>query len=125
MVKMKVRGMEGLSRAILALPIRMRRKAVRPALQSAASIVRREIIQNAPVDTGVLKRSIRQKFKRATRFEEAVMVGVSQRAYYWKFLEFGTDRMAARPFIRPAFDRTSKETLTEFIRAARIGVGGG
>lgn len=24
--------------------------------------------------------------------------------YYWRFLEFGTAKMAARPFLRPAFD---------------------
>jgi len=29
---------------------------------------------------------------------------LSQDAWYWRFLEFGTRKMAARPFLRPALE---------------------
>jgi HK97 gp10 family phage protein len=36
-------------------------------------------------------------------------------AFYWRFIEFGTSRMAAKPFMRPAFD-SSKQTAREAIK---------
>lgn len=32
-------------------------------------------------------------------------------AFYWKFLEYGTQKMPARPFIRPAYDSKKQEAL--------------
>lgn len=32
-------------------------------------------------------------------------------AFYWRFIEFGTVKMAAKPFMRPAFDATSHEAV--------------
>lgn len=37
--------------------------------------------------------------------------------YYWSFLEFGTKKMRARAFLRPAFDSKSNEALAVFSRA--------
>jgi HK97 gp10 family phage protein len=56
--------------------------------------------------------------------QETAIVGVrygrryrrrGQDAWYWRFLEFGTSKLAARPFLRPAFD-TMKEKAVEAIR---------
>jgi HK97 gp10 family phage protein len=32
-------------------------------------------------------------------------------AFYWRFFEFGSSKMAARPFIRPSFDSKKDEAL--------------
>jgi HK97 gp10 family phage protein len=37
---------------------------------------------------------------------------LSQDAWYWRFVEFGTTRMAAQPFLRPAFDVKKNEAVT-------------
>ncbi len=34
----------------------------------------------------------------------AAVVGVAAAAFYWKFVEYGTRKMAARPYLRPAAD---------------------
>jgi HK97 gp10 family phage protein len=34
--------------------------------------------------------------------------------YYWRFLEFGTQHMAARPFMRPAMTQTTGPAIDEF-----------
>lgn len=58
-----------------------------------------EDIQNAtPVRTGTLKGS--EEYK-ATSDGFQVSVG-NEKAYYWGFVEYGTSRMRARPYIRPA-----------------------
>ena len=39
-------------------------------------------------------------------------------AYYWRYVEFGTSRMAARPFLRPSFEVKKEEAIgaiTEYI----------
>jgi HK97 gp10 family phage protein len=35
----------------------------------------------------------------------SVSVGVRSKAFYWRFLEFGTRFIRARPFLRPAFEQ--------------------
>lgn len=52
--------------------------------------------RRAPVDTGTLRASIQAKRISATHWE--VWVGVD----YGIYLEYGTVRMAARPYLRPA-----------------------
>ena len=37
---------------------------------------------------------------------------LSQDAWYWRFVEFGTVKMSARPFLRPAFDMKKNDALT-------------
>lgn len=53
----------------------------------------------APESTGLLKREILADHKdgKLTGF-----VGVSESAFYWRFHEYGTVKMPARPFFRPA-----------------------
>lgn len=36
---------------------------------------------------------------------------VNRDAYYWRFVEFGTAHMAARPFLRPAFAQKKSEAV--------------
>jgi HK97 gp10 family phage protein len=36
---------------------------------------------------------------------------VSGAAYYWRFIEFGTTKMSAKPFMRPAFDSTGGQAV--------------
>lgn len=35
--------------------------------------------------------------------------------YYWRFLEFGTAQMAARPFMRPVPDQAGQKAVSEFV----------
>lgn len=36
---------------------------------------------------------------------------LSQDAWYWRFLEFGTRKMQARPFLRPALEAKRREAV--------------
>jgi len=44
--------------------------------------------------------------------EAAIAVGPRQDFFYGIFLEYGTVKMSALPFMRPAFDSTRDEALT-------------
>ncbi|WP_217629295.1 HK97-gp10 family putative phage morphogenesis protein [Halomonas taeanensis] len=35
--------------------------------------------------------------------------------YYWRFLEFGTEHMAAQPFMRPGMDESVAPATDEFV----------
>lgn len=42
--------------------------------------------------------------------------------YYWRFLEFGTSKLTARPFLRPAFKAKWQEAARVIAEAFRHGV---
>lgn len=68
-----------------------------------AGVVRNEIKKVAPKDSGKLKKSVKAKREKA-RFGvpySTVRIG----AFYWRFLEIGTSKIAARPFVDPTVER--------------------
>lgn len=79
---------------------------------------------------GTLKKSVYQKQIRelSSLVKQTFYVGVrtgkglkdktgrTLDAYYWKFVEFGTSKMSARPFLRPAFEARKMEAI-EAIKA--------
>jgi HK97 gp10 family phage protein len=38
-------------------------------------------------------------------------IRISQRAYYWRFVELGTAKATAQPFLRPAFDELVEKSF--------------
>ncbi len=81
------------------------RKAMKPLLADAKSRVQ--------VKSGFLKKNLKIRTMKKKKHRYGVFVGVGQKwyvgkAFYGAFLEFGTSKMAARPFLRPAFDGTKK-----------------
>ena len=57
---------------------------------------RQRTIAMAPVDTGALRRSITASSRGLSGRVETPPV------YYWRFIEYGTKYIKAKPFIRPA-----------------------
>lgn len=93
--------LDGMTRTLAAL--RRAPEVTRVHASSAVGASTFAVAQRAralvPVDTGTLRSSIE-----ASRVVSGLVgrVGVSKDAYYWRFVEFGTVRQAARPFFRPA-----------------------
>lgn len=44
----------------------------------------------------------------------------SKPAFYWRFLEFGTVKMPARPFMRPAFDAQREDALNKMREVLKV-----
>ena len=110
--KSKVTGVKELQKVLKRLPDRVARKVVAGALRSGATVIRREARRLAPVDTGLLRKSLiikRPKGPAARR--NVVLIGTSRKAPHGHLFEFGTVRMAARPFLRPAIEGKHGEAL--------------
>ncbi|HJV73167.1 MAG TPA: HK97-gp10 family putative phage morphogenesis protein [Noviherbaspirillum sp.] len=131
---MHLSGFRELAAAMRELPERVARNTLRRATSSAAAIIRNEARAKAPVDTGEMRRDIQIKRERDTKGEMSAKYSVFVRSgkksrlsgksrdvqkdsYYWRFVEFGTAKMAAQPFMRPAFE-TKKEAAVAQIGAA-------
>lgn len=135
--KTHVEGLEELRRALLELPKVAQGRALRTALRAGGREIEKEARARAPKGTtGRLARNIRTKTVRHPRGRTLagrlvvatgdtgahVTVGVRTRgkrddprnAFYWRFVEFGTSKMSARPFLRPAFD-TKKKSVVDVV----------
>lgn len=84
-------------------------RSMMPALRAAALIPQNAAKELVPVDTGTLKRSIHME---DVPGELAVAVGTD--VPYAPFVEFGTSRQPAQPYLRPALDENKGEIVREF-----------
>lgn len=68
--------------------------------------------------------SLKNKSTKKTR--KAGTVGqdadLKTRPAYWRFLEFGTEKLAAKPFLRPAFDAKAEEAVKAIADGFRTGL---
>ena len=135
----RIEGLENLKRKLAEVPKAMRKRVLRTALAAGAREVRDVAKRNAPVMTlgtslnapyrkpGTVKQAIRVRTSKADRRAGDVGVFVNVRPaksgqrgaknpndpFYWRFLEFGTRKMPARPFLQRATSALPK-ALTIF-----------
>ena len=105
-VTMTVRGSEVLRRNLDRLAGNERRQAQRDGLEAGARIVETYAKINAPVEFGTLMNSI--QVDSVTPIEAIIAPHVDYAAHQ----EFGTYKMAAHPYMRPALDEHEGEILT-------------
>lgn len=97
------------------IPAAIHQIAVRE-VQKAAYSIEADAKAKVAVDTGTLRRSIHSVF------ENGGLRGiVGPSVLYGKFVEFGTRRMGARPYMRPAAERQLPK-FTAAIKAALRGL---
>ncbi|QHJ78025.1 MAG: hypothetical protein [Bacteriophage sp.] len=96
------------------------RKVSRKAVRAGAVVFRDAVRANAPVRSGLLKRSVSVdtvrgsatagvKFKKVLAKKKGKKGKHKSVSFYWYFLEHGTSNMPAQPFVRPAFDASVKQ----------------
>lgn len=101
-------------------------KATRPAAQAGAQVFYDEVKQRVPISAkphksgkktynpGTLRKAIYQAFADKESGKDKAMYRISfnkTHAFYGRFLEFGTSKMAAKPFLRPAYDAARAKAL--------------
>lgn len=137
----KVHGLQELSQTLMKLPAELEKRVIMGALRAAGQTIRKEAMSRAPIletpdprrRAGTLRKSISV---RRVKGKVAVYVGVfglsgkkmaafkagggtkgannPDDPYYWKWVEYGTKKMAARPFLRPAFEAKKFEAIRLF-----------
>ena len=123
-------GVDQMKRQLDQLSDKIKKQVLAGAVLAGARALQEEVVRHAPEKTGQLKKNIityrdRQpqkmgaavhysvlvrkikvalKVKRLLRraAKSGVSINFADNPFYWKFLEFGTSKMAARPFFRPA-----------------------
>ena len=136
---MKLEGFAELAAALRERPERVARNGLRAAVNAGATVIKNAAIAKAPEDTGALRANMYQKQIREksgpmlqtfyvgvrngvakyAKTKKNVRSGIAGKAYkndgstfYWRFFEFGTSKMSARPFLRPAFEQNKEEAVT-------------
>lgn len=143
-ITVSIEGLEDLRRALQDTAKKIRTKAVRASLRKAGAVITKAARQAAPVlqvptrhrKAGTVKRNIvtrNSKFARQAG-DEGVFIGVRplrgsrqnklgkagaknpNDPFYWRFLEFGTRKLRARPFLSAAADQKAGEAVRVFMR---------
>ncbi|EJL90219.1 HK97-gp10 family putative phage morphogenesis protein [Pantoea sp. GM01] len=120
-------GLADLTRDLELLSKAENRQVLRQSVRAGAEVLADEVENNAPEQTGKLKRNIVVLFGKGAQGTAVAGVhirGVNPRtgnsdtktkanspnnAFYWRFIEQGTSKMPARPFVRPAYDSKQEE----------------
>ena len=140
---LQLTGFKELAAALREMPERVARNGLRAAVNAGATVIKKEAIAEAPKDTGAMQSNLYQKQvrERSGPMQQTFYVGVRQgvakyantsknrragtagKAYkdagttwYWRLVEFGTSKMAAQPFLRPAFE-SQKDAAVQAIGA--------
>ena len=109
----RIEGLDELEKQFDRLIDTSKKKVMQKALNASAAPIKKEAKKNAPVDKGILKSSIRSKQMKHTE-KPSVGIYIAGKAYYWWFIEEGTSKMAAAPFLRPAADSKHEEGINKF-----------
>ena len=117
--KVEIRGLRELERKLKQLEASVRKAIISEALAGAAEIVREEASRRAPKRTGTLARSITVGPVKVEKDGASVDVGPSKEGWYGRFVETGTIKMAAKPYLRPAADENRERVQAEFVQAVR------
>ena len=144
-VTVKLEGVDALNKALADATKQIRTKAVRSALRKAGQVISKEAKQAAPVlsaptktrKPGTVKKAIAVRASKFARQagNEGVFINVRplrgsrqktlgkagaknpNDPFYWRFLEFGTVKMKARPFLSPAAESKGNEAIKTFMNS--------
>lgn len=142
--EVKIHGLAEVRRALRAMPKAMAKRELNKAITPAANLVRDVAIALAPASDKALTRQLRGKTwnKALYNLKDSIAVRSEKKKYlldaarkrigvlsssrdpnvgawYWRFVELGTSKMQAQPFLTPAFELT-KYAASKLIKAALL-----
>ena len=114
MITAKVKGLENLHRALAKMEHETP-GAMKKALVAASKPIVDYAVGGAPVASGALASTIKAVPMPSTSVaHERVRIQPHPKLWYGRFQEYGTSKMAAHPFLRPALDAGKDEAISIF-----------
>ncbi|MCB1928285.1 MAG: HK97 gp10 family phage protein [Rhodocyclaceae bacterium] len=121
----RLTGLDDVLKRLEQVAEKVAKKALSKATRKGGNVIRKAAIANAPVDSGDLRKHIalRLKVKPGAIYCRVGVKGGAKKKdgtpYYWRFVEFGTVRQPAQPFMRPALDNTATTVLQTVVGTLR------
>ncbi|MBB4126222.1 HK97 gp10 family phage protein [Xanthomonas translucens] len=107
----QVLGLAELEQALMQLAEPAVRRALRKGMRRGAIVIRNDARARVRVARGRLRRAIRARERSEEQGWVRFAVEVPKSAFYGKFGEYGTSKMAAWPFLRPAAESKTEEAV--------------
>jgi HK97 gp10 family phage protein len=141
-----ISGLSDLEKALTQFADRLQKNVLVGGVRAGANVFRKEARANAAVaekaiikafsgkkitvQPGFMKKNVMSWKLRKSPYAVTFSVGIvgwknrfsKLFPFWWRFIEFGTSKMAAKPFLRPAFESKKMEaieTMKKYL-AARI-----
>lgn len=95
------------------------KKFIGDAIRVTEITLAQKVRAAAPVDSGALRHAIDSKtvgLKAQILIDDGLIYG-QRPDIYWRFVEFGTSRMAAQPFIRPTAEAEQQPMIGRIANA--------
>ena len=122
MAKMEIEGIEELLDKLQRLGEQSKR-IENKALREAGSVVEEAIKNETPVRSGTLKKSIKTSGVKTKDGMKHVEVGPGNDAFYSRFVEFGTVKLKANPFMGRGYEKSKNEAMNKISEEIRKGLG--
>lgn len=125
LVEFKVSGFDSLNEKLMQLKAEFAVKALAQAARKAFMPVLLAAKENVPIWSGALRDAIKITVTKPKEGDAVVVVGlfISSKSAYdtgelppsrrWHFIELGTAKLAAHPYLRPALDGKAPEVLDQ------------
>ena len=131
MFSFEVIGLNLIERKLKNMEPKLAKKIVRSSLRKAAKPVLQAAKANCPYLSGDLKKSLKVRALKKRKHSYAVGVSSSNKKHWYKgdqfyaaFIEFGTNKMPARPFLRSAYDTQGERARKILINELKAGIAG-
>ena len=122
MTRLETEGLEELINAVQRMGSEGR-KIENKALKEAGAVMKEAIQNEAPVRTGKLKESITVSGVKTKDGVKYVEVGPGKDVYWGKFIEFGTVKLRAKPFMAPGYENAKERAMETIKEELRRGLG--
>ncbi|AXX89340.1 hypothetical protein CKA55_07495 [Arcobacter suis] len=114
----EIKGLKELSKALKAFPQNVQNNILNSAVRAGIVTIQKEAKKNVPKRKRKLEKAIvikkrRPKNKNQIKYQLGIKQGGEDDAYYGHIVEFGSSKMQAEPYMRPALESKADEVINE------------
>ena len=118
-VTVQIKGLDDLKRSLKQFPINVQKNILVASIRAEASHIAKVAKSKVPKKSGNLKRAIKVKKRRTKnksyiKFSIGLTIGNSAKhdGFYGHIVEFGSSKMSAQPFMRPAYEQSKDNAIS-------------